>query len=360
MLKKEGTEFLNALNILAEEKHISKDGLFSAMEMALTTAYKKNYNLTNVRVDMDKTTGVIKVFSVYTVVSDEDDDYDMDTEIPLSLAREKVKKIEIGETIEEEVTPKDFGRVAAATAKQVIVQRVKEAEKESLEAELADKEGELIVGTLSMEDEKNYLVDIGRTMAILPKKELIGNEKLVMGNSVKAYVSKINIKAKSISILLTRRHYGFVKRLFESEIPEIAEGNVLIHGIAREAGVRSKVSLSSINPNIDPIGTCVGEKGARITNIVKELNNEKVDLVKYDEDPRIFIANALQPAKDVNVIILDEESKEKHAMAIVDEKNLSLAIGKKGINVVLASKLTHFRIDVKTKKQLESEGINIK
>ena len=358
MIKKEANEFLSALNNLAEEKHISKDGLFESMELALTTAYKKNYGLSNVRVDINKDTGFIKVFSFLTVVEDEKEDYDEDIEIPLSEAKKIVKDIKVGETIEEEVTPKDFGRVAASTAKQVIIQRVKEAEKNSLEEELGDKQGEMIVGTLSMEDEKNYLVDIGRTMAILPKKELIGDEKLVMGNSIKAYVSKISITTKSISILLTRRHYGCVKRLFESEIPEIEEGTVLIHGVAREAGVRSKVALSSINPNVDPIGTCVGEKGRRITNIVKELNNEKIDLVKYDEDPRIFISNALQPAEDVNVIIMDE--KEKKALAIVDDKNLSLAIGRKGINVVLASRLTHYRIDVKTKKQLESEGINLK
>ena len=358
MQKKEAREFLSALNNLAAEKHISKDELFEAMELALTTAYKKNYGLSNVRVDINKETGIIKVLSYLTVVPDDDEDYDMDIQIPLTEARGKVRNIEIGETIEEEVTPSDFGRVAASTAKQVVIQKVKEAEKNSLEAELGDKQGEMIVGNLSMEDEKNYLVDIGRTMAILPKKELIGNEKLTMGSSIKAYVSKISITSKNISILLTRRHYGFVKRLFESEIPEIEEGSVLIHGVAREAGVRSKVSLSSINPNIDPIGTCVGEKGRRISNIVKELNNEKVDLVKYDEDPRIFISNALQPARDVNVIIMDE--KEKQAMAVVDDENLSLAIGKKGINVVLASRLTHYKIDVKTKKQLESEGINLK
>ena len=358
MIKKEGTEFLNALNNLAKEKHISREGLFEAMELALTTAYKKNYGLSNVRIDINKDTGIIKVFSYLTVVEDENEDYDMDIEIPLSEARKKVKNINVGETIEEEVTPRDFGRVAASTAKQVIIQKVKEAEKNSLEEELKDKQGELIVGTLSMEDEKNYLVDIGRTMAILPKKELISNEKLVMGNSIKAYVSKINITSKSISVLLTRRHYGFVKRLFESEIPEISDGTVLIHGVAREAGVRSKVAVSSTKNNIDAIGTCVGEKGIRISNIVKELNNEKIDLVLYDDDPRIFISNALQPAKDVNVIITDE--KEKSAIAIVDDDNLSLAIGKKGVNVVLASRLTHYSIDVKTKKQLEEEGINIK
>lgn len=358
MLKKQANEFLNALNHLSEEKHISKDELFEAMELALTTAYKKNYGLSNVRVDINKETGNIKVLSFLTVVEDENEDYDMDIEIPLSEAKKIVKNIEIGETIEEEVTPKDFGRVAASTAKQVIIQKVKEAEKNSLEEELGDKQGEMIVGNLSMEDEKNYLVDIGRTMAILPKKELIGNEKLTMGNSVKAYVSKISITSKNISILLTRRHFGFVKRLFESEIPEVADGVVLIHGVAREAGVRSKVALSSTNNNIDPIGTCVGEKGVRISNIVKELNNEKVDLVKYDDDARIFISNALAPARDVNVIIMDE--KEKLALAVVDDENLSLAIGKKGINVVLASRLTHYKIDVKTKKQLESEGINLK
>lgn len=351
-------EFIKALDHLSEEKKISKDVIYEAMELALLTAYKKNFNsLTNARVDINKDTGDIKVYTVYTVVEDYDD-LDLDTEISLEEARKKVKDIELGETIEEEVTPKDFGRVAAATAKQVIIQKVKEAEKQSLMEEFEDKQDELIVGIVSMEDENNYLIDLGRTMGILPKKELIGDEKIEMGSSIKAYVTKVSVSSKSINILLSRKHYGFVKRLFESEIPELTDGTVLIHSVARIAGERSKVAISSTNDKVDAIGACIGERGSRIANIIKELNGEKVDLVLYDKDPQIFIENALAPAKNVSVMVTDEKKQE--CIAVVDDENLSLAIGKKGQNVVLASRLTHYKIDVKTKAQLEESGINIK
>lgn len=351
-------KFIEAVDNLADEKKISKDEIFEAMELALLTAYKKNFNsLTNARVDINRDTGDVKIFTVYSVVEDYDD-LDLDTEISLEEAQKQVKDIQIGETIEEEVTPKDFGRVAAATAKQVIIQKIKEAEKISLMNEFEDKQDELVVGIVSMEDEKNYLIDLGRTMGILPKKELIGNEKIEMGSSIKAYVTKVSVSSKSISILLSRRHYGFVKRLFEHEIPEVMDGTVLIHSVARLSGERSKVSIESVNPQVDAIGSCIGEKGIRISNIIKELNGEKVDLVLYDKDPQIYISNALAPAKDVSVMVTDEKKQE--CIAVVDDENLSLAIGKKGQNVVLASRLTHYKIDVKTKSQLEESGISIK
>ena len=351
-------EFIKALDHLSEEKKISKDFIYEAMELALLTAYKKNFNsLTNARVSINKDTGDIKVYTVYNVVEDYDD-LDLDTEISLEEARKKVKDIQIGETIEEEVTPRDFGRVAAATAKQVIIQKVKEAEKQSLMDEFEGKKDEMIVGIVSMEDENNYLIDLGRTMGVLPKRELIGNEKIEMGSSIKAYVTKVSVSQKSINIMLSRKHYGFVKRLFESEIPEINDGTVLVHSVVRIAGERSKVAISSTNEKVDAIGACIGEKGSRIANIIKELNGEKIDLVLYDKDPQVFVANALSPAKNISVMITDEKNKE--CIAIVDDDNLSLAIGKKGQNVVLASRLTHYTIDVKTKAQLEETGITIK
>jgi len=351
--------FIKALDNLTEEKNIDKEVIYEAMELALSTAYKKNFNsLTNVRVDINKDTGDIKVYSVYTVVDDEDDEFDPDTQILLTEAREQVKDIEIGETIEEEVTPKDFGRVAAATAKQVIIQKVKEAEKESLFNEFIEKQDELVVGIVSMEDEQNYLIDLGRTMGILPKTELIGDEKIEMGSSIKVYISKVNASQKSITVLLSRKHYGFVKRLFELEIPEINDGTIELYGVARIAGERSKVAIASTNDKVDAIGACIGEKGSRISNIIKELNGEKIDLVLYDKDPAVFIQNALSPAKNVSVMITDDKKQE--CLAVVDDDNLSLAIGKKGQNVVLASRLTHYKIDVKTKEQLGETGINIK
>ena len=209
-----------------------------------------------------------------------------------------------------------------------------------------------------MEDEQNYLIDLGRTMGILPKTELIGNEKIEMGSSIKAYVTKVSVSPKSITILLSRKHYGFVKRLFEHEIPELMDGTILIHSVARLSGERSKVAISSTHPQVDAIGACIGERGSRISNIIKELNGEKIDLVLYDKDPATFISNALAPAKEVSVMITDEKKQE--CIAVVNNDNLSLAIGKKGQNVVLASRLTHYKIDVKTKEQLQENGISIK
>lgn len=363
--------FIKALNGIVEEKNISKDTVFEAMELALQTAYKKNFDSkTNVRVDINRETGDIKVFS-YLVVVDEidegsettdeegnvvkiDPEINIDAQILLEDAKKIVPDIKVGETIEEEVTPKDFGRVAAGTAKQVITQKIREAEKESVINEFADKQDELMLGMLAMEDARNYYVDLGRTRGILPKSEMIPDEELKMGTSIRVYVTKVESTPKGPLILLSRKHYGFVKRLFESEIPELADGTITLHAVAREAGYRSKVSVSSSDPRIDAVGACIGERGSRIGSILKELNGEKVDLILYNEEPSEYIKNALSPAKNVIVNILDE--KEQTALAIVDNDNLSLAIGKKGCNVKLASKLTRYRIDIKTMDQINEEG----
>ena len=364
-------EFIRALDNIVEEKNISKDVVYEAMELALATAYKKNFDSkTNVRVDINRETGEIKVFS-YLVVVDEIDEGDettdeegniidippeinIDAQILLEDAQKIVPDITVGETIEKEVTPKDFGRVAAGTAKQVVTQKIREAEKNSIIAEYIDKQDEMMVGMLAMEDARNYYVDLGRTRGILPKSEMIPGETVKMGSSIRVYLTKVEANTKGPLILLSRKHYGFVKRLFESEIPELASGDILLYSVAREPGVRSKVAVYSENDRIDPIGACIGEKGSRIGSILKELNGEKVDLIAYSEDPVTFIANALSPAKNVIVNITDEVKKE--ALAIVDDENLSLAIGKKGNNVKLATKLTHYKIEVKTLKQLNEEG----
>ena len=216
-----------------------------------------------------------------------------------------------------------------------------------------DKEDELMIGFLAMEDVKNYYVDLGKARGILPKSELIPGETLKMGDSIKVYITKIEETPKGPSIRLSRKHYGFVKRLFETEVPEFADGILVMHGVAREAGVRSKVAVSSLVTNVDAIGSCIGEKGRRIANIISALNGEKVDLVLYDENPETFIANALSPAKNLNVSITDE--KEKVALVIADDENLSLAIGKKGINIKLASKLTKYKINIKTIDDINKE-----
>ena len=380
-------KFKAAVDLLVKEKGIDEDTIYEAMELALTAAYKKNYNsLANVRVDLNRETGEIKVYSFKTVVDkaeeekyqkfsdidfstineeDEEDDggeilpFIFDERIHLTLedARKIVPDIELGETIEEEITPKDFGRVAASTAKQVVVQKIREAEKNVIINEYNDKEGEMVVGLVAMEDQRNYYIDLGKAQGILPKTEIMPGETIKMGSSIKVYITKVDCNNRGPVILLSRIHYGFVKRLFELEIPEINEGIILVYSVARDAGNRTKVAVMSENPNVDPVGSCIGERGARINRIIEELNGEKIDIIPYDKEPTKFIANALSPAKDVFVYVTDEKKKE--ATAIVNDENLSLAIGKKGLNVKLAARLTHFKIDVKTYDQAREEGINI-
>ena len=269
-----------------------------------------------------------------------------DAEYTLEEAQEEHEGAQVGDVYETEVETEDFGRVAISVAKQVVLQKIREAERKQVMDEFRDKTDELMIGFLAMEDSRNYYVDLGKARGILPKNELIPGEKLNMGDSVKVYVTKVEETSKGPSIRLSRKHYGFVKRLFESEIPEFKDGLLLMHGVAREAGVRSKVAVSSTSANVDAIGSCIGEKGRRIASIIKTLNGEKIDLVLYSEDPEVYIANALSPAKNLNVSIMDEKKKE--ALAITDKENLSLAIGKQGINIKLARKLTKYNIQVKT------------
>ena len=389
-------EFKKALDNIVKEKDIDPEVVYNAMELALTSAYKKNFNSkTNVKVLFDRETGEIKVYSFLTVVADDkmtkeeyddyifeqysDDDeeeeetevegeegeekeiisyFNPETEIKVSEAKKIDKTLEIGDTIDTEVTPKDFGRVAASTAKQVVVQKIREAERNSIMEEFGDKQDELLIGTVALEDTDNYFIDLGRTNGILPKKDIIPGEKIEMGSQIKVYVSKVDNNGKNLLILLSRAHYGFVKRLFELEIPEINDGTVMLYSVARDAGNRSKVAVYSENPQVDPIGACIGEKGSRIARIIEELHGEKLDVVKYDKDPAIFIENALSPAKELTVAITDPKKQE--AMVIADGDNFSLAIGKKGQNARLASKLTHFKIDIKTTEQAREAGINFR
>ena len=377
-------EFKLAVENLSKEKGIDKDVIFDAMELALTSAYKKNYHsLSNVRVDINRETGEIKIFSYKTVVfskeyekedgvlekeiiTDEDGneveiekEFHFDDRIHITLedARKQVPGIEVGETIEKEVTPKDFGRVAAATAKQVVVQKIREAEREIINNEFSDKQDEMVTGLVTMEDVRNYYIDLGRAQGILPKNEIIPGETIKMGSSIKVYITKVENNSKGPLILLSRKHYGFVKRLFELEIPEINEGVILIYSVARDAGNRTKIAVYSENANVDPVGACIGEHGSRINRIIEELNGEKIDIVKYESDEARFIENALSPARNLHVFVTDEKKKE--ALVVASDEDLSLAIGKKGMNVKLAARLTHFKIDVETIEQAKEKGISI-
>lgn len=342
MNKKQRDEFLKALNFIEAEKGINRSIIIEAMEQAMAAAYRKKGG--PARCVVNPETGEIKLFSVRTVVEDE---YfrDEKSQISLTDARVRVPEIEVGETIEDPVEMTDFGRVAAGTAKQVIGQRLREAEKELIVNELGDKQDELVVGTLSREDSKTYYVDLGKTFGLLPKEEIIPGEKLEMGSSVKAYVSKLEIGTKGVFILLSRTHYGFVKRLLELEIPEINDGTVVLYSVAREAGFRSKIAVYTETPNVEPVGCVIGAGGARINRILKQLGNEKIDVILYDKDPVQFIKNAMSPARDMEVFITDYKKRE--AIVVVNQDNLSLAIGKKGQNIKLASRLTHYKLEVK-------------
>ena len=353
-----GKEFLKAVDMLEKEKHIDRNYIFESMEQSLANAYKKHSGgKQNVDVKIDKETGKIKIYS-YKIVVEINEEEDIDSQILLKDALKIDKTKNVGDKIYEEVDPGDFGRVATSSAKQLLIQKIREAERNSIIDEFSNKEGEIISGVCDLEDEGNYYINLGRVNGILPKSELIGDEKLEMGSVVKAYVTKVELDSKGTLIKLSRKHYNFVKRLFELEIPELADGSIMIYSVAREPGVRSKVAVYSSYANIDPIGCCIGEKGKRISNIIKELNGEKLDIVKYDEDKEKFITNALSPAKNIKVFILDSNKQE--ALAIADGEDFSLALGKKGQNVRLASRLTRFKIDVKTTEQAKEMGISIK
>ena len=352
-----GKEFIKAVDALEKEKGIDRETIFEAMELALIAAYKRAFDsLPNVKVVIDKQTGDIKVYSYLEVVEEVEDEY---LEISLEDARKIKKTYNIGDTIDTEITPKEeFGRVATSTAKQVLVQKIREAERNSIMSDFGDKQDELLIGTVELEDTDNYYINLGRSNGILPKKECIPGEKIVMGSQLKVYVTKVDNNGKGLLILLSRTHYGFLKRLFELEIPEITDGTVLLYSVAREAGLRSKVAVYSENSKVDPIGACIGEKGTRIARILEEIGGEKIDVIKYDKEPSIFIENALSPAKNLNVLIMDPKKQE--ALVVADDDNFSLAIGKKGQNAKLASKLTHYRIDIKNTEQAREAGINFR
>ena len=352
MNSKQAKEFMKAVDAMVAEKGIDKAIIIEAMEAGMANAYKKNTGMANVKAKVNPETGQIKLYTYKTVVEEVMDE---DTQISLEDARKIVDDIQLEETIDTEVKiiPEEFGRVAVGAAKQIIVQKVKEAEKNLINEEFKDKQDEILIGTLSREDAKNYYVDLGRAHGVLPKDEIIPGEKLVMGSSIKVYVSKIEIGTKGVFILLSRSHYGFVKRLLENEIPELSDGTVILYSVARDAGNRSKIAVYTEYDKVDPVGAIIGEKGSRINRVLSQLNGEKIDVILYDKDPVKFIQNALSPAKDVEVRIVDEKNRE--ALAIVNDENSSLAIGKKGQNVKLASRLTKYKIAIKKAGELNEE-----
>lgn len=343
-------EFMEAIAALGEEKGISSDILFEAIEAALITAYKRNFNSAqNVRVQLDRITGAYHVYSIKDIVEEPESEI---TDISLAEAQKINPDYQIGDTLEVEVTPANFGRIAAQTAKQVVVQKVREAERGIIFAEFSKRASDIVTGTVQRVENKNVYIDLGKTEANLPATEQIAGEEYFHGDRIKAYVIDVKKTSKSPQIIVSRTHPGLLKRLFELEVPEIHDGVVEIKSVAREPGMRSKIAVYSSEDGVDPVGSCVGHKGLRVQAIVDELRNEKIDIVKWNEDSAKYIANALSPAKVVSVAVNEEE---KVSRVVVPDYQLSLAIGKEGQNARLAAKLTGWKIDIKSETQAAEE-----
>ncbi len=347
-------EFIQALYEIEKDKGISKDIILDALEAALISSYKKNFGTaSNAEVDMNRETGEIKVFSIMEVVEEV---LDENLEISLEEAKDIDIRYEIGDKVRIEATPLDFGRIAAQTAKQVVIQRIKDAERDVVYQEFVDRENEVITGVIQRINGSNLYIDLGRTEAILPPSEQIPTESYEQGDRLKLLVLEVKKTNRGPQIILSRSHPNLVKRLFELEVPEIHDGIVEIYSISREAGSRTKIAVFSKDPDVDPLGACVGFKGSRVKLIVDELDGEKIDIIIWSNDIAEFIANSLSPSKVLDVII---DEVEQSAIVIVPDYQLSLAIGKGGQNARLAAKLTNWKIDIKSESQYEEEKENI-
>ena len=346
------SELMDALTVLEKEKGISRDILIEAIEAALISAYRRNFNQAqNVRIDLNLANGSMRVFARKEVV---DEVFDPRLEISLEDAQRINPNYQVEDVVELEVTPKDFGRIAAQTAKQVVTQRVREAERGIIYSEFIDREEDIMTGIVQRQDPKFIYVSLGKIEAILPANEQMPNEHYKPHDRIKVFITKVEKTTKGPQIFVSRTHPGLLKRLFEIEVPEIYDGTVEIKSVAREAGDRSKISVYSDNAEVDPVGSCVGPRGNRVQAVVNELKGEKIDIVKWSEDPVVFVANALSPSKVLDVIVNEQE---KATTVIVPDYQLSLAIGKRGQNARLAAKLTGWKIDIKAEADAREAGI---
>ena len=346
------SELLDALNVLEKEKGISRDVLMDAIEAALISAYRRNFNQAqNVRIDLNLEKGSMRVFARKEVV---DQVFDPRLEISIEDAKQINPNYQVEDVVEMEVTPKNFGRIAAQTAKQVVTQRVREAERGIIYSEFIDREEDIMTGIVQRLDSKFIYVGLGKIEALLPVNEQMPNERYKPHDRIKVFITKVEKTTKGPQIFVSRTHPGLLKRLFEIEVPEIYDGTVEIKSVSREAGDRSKISVHSDNPEVDPVGACVGPKGSRVQAVVNELKGEKIDIVKWSDDPVIFVANSLSPSKvlDVNV-----NENDKATTVVVPDYQLSLAIGKRGQNARLAAKLTGWKIDIKSETDARELGI---
>lgn len=342
-------ELMLALNQLEKERGIDKEILVEAIEAALISAYKRNFGSSqNVKVNIDRASGDIKVFALKKVT---EAPTDATQEISLEEAQQLDKKMELDDICEIEVTPRKFGRIAAQTAKQVVVQRIREAERGIIFDEYYNKESDIVTGIIQRSERKNVIVDLGKTEATLAPAEQAPGEEYRFNDRLKAYVLEVKKTSKGPQVLLSRTHPGLVKRLFELEVPEIYDGTVEIKNISREPGSRTKIAVYSREENVDPVGACVGQRGTRVQNIVDELRGEKIDIIKWSSNPAEFISASLSPAK---VLRVDVNESDKSAKVIVPDFQLSLAIGKEGQNARLAAKLTGWKIDIKSESQFRA------
>ena len=352
--KDSGKEFLQTMKELAYEKGIDEELLFETIEAALISAYRRNFGAAqNVRISLSRETGAFHVFAIKTVVDEAESDV---TEIGLAQARAINPDYVVGDVVEIEMTPANFGRIAAQTAKQVVMQRLREAERGIVYEEYMNRSSEIVTGIVQRVEGHNVFVDIGRAEAVLMATEQLPNETYNYGDTVRAYIIEVKRTSRGPQIMLSRTHPGLLKKLFELQVPEIQEGVVEIRSIAREAGSRSKVAVWSSEERVDPIGACVGPHYMRVQAVVDELAGEKIDIVKWSDDPATYIANSLNPAKVISVAV---NEAEKISRVVVPDYQLSLAIGKEGQNARLAAKLTGWKIDIKSETQArEAEQVD--
>lgn len=348
------SEMVQALNEIEKERGIPKEALIEAIKSALNTAYKKNFGLAqNVSVEFNDLTGEVRVFSQKRVV-EEISDPRMD--ILLTEARELYPDCNLEELVYVEATPANFGRIAAQTAKQVVIQKLREAERSLIYEDFLKREGEIVTGVVQRIESRTVYVGLGRTEGIMLPQDQIGAERYEVGQRVKAYIYEVKNTPKGPNIFVSRSHPLFLRRLFELEVPEIYDGVLEIKSIAREAGARSKIAVYSVDDKIDPVGACVGPRGLRVQNIVSELNGEKIDIIKFDREVEHYIANALSPSKVISVRLSEDE---KVARVVVPDYQLSLAIGKEGQNARLAAKLTGWKVDIKSESQVAADTVDL-
>lgn len=341
-------DFMLALEELEKEKNIDKEIILDALEKALVKSYQKNYdNAENVDVVIDKETGNIEVFALKDVVENVDNRVN---EISLKDAKEIDKNLEIGDVVRIKIAPKNFGRVAAQTARNIVIQKIRDAQRDSVYGEYVDRENEMITGTIQREDKFNVYVNLDKIEGVVPVKEQVAGEKYIANERMKFLIKDVRSSSKEPQIILSRASENLVTRLFELEVPEITDGIIEIYSIAREAGSRTKIAVFSNDDGIDAVGACIGYKGIRVNSIVEELQNEKIDIINYDKDIKKFISNALSPADIVEVLV---NENKKQSLVVVNEYQLSLAIGKEGQNARLAARLTGWKIDIKSKEDFD-------